>query len=100
MNKSELVDFVANDVRDAGADITKAKVEQVVNAIFAADGVLAKQLAKGDDVTLQGFGTFRVRKRKAREGRNPRTGETAQIPARKVVTFRPGGPLRDVVSPR
>lgn len=89
MNKTDLVSEV---VEKAG--LTKKDSEGVVNAIF--DGI-SEALAKGDKVQLVGFGTFEVRERQAREGRNPSTGETIQIAAQKVPAFKPGKALKDQV---
>ncbi len=89
MNKTDLVYEV---VEKAG--LTKKDSEGAVNAIF--DGI-ADTLAKGDKVQLVGFGTFEVRERQAREGRNPSTGETIQIAAQKVPAFKPGKALKDKV---
>lgn len=89
MNKSDLV----NDVVEK-AGLTKKDSEGAVTAIF--DGI-AEAMAKGDKVQLVGFGTFEVRERQAREGRNPSTGETIQIAAQKVPAFKPGKALKEQV---
>lgn len=89
MNKSELVDLVAEKV-----GLSKKQSEQTVNTVF--DGI-ADSLARGDKVQLVGFGTFEVRQRKAREGRNPATGEKISIPALAVPAFKPGKALKDKV---
>jgi DNA-binding protein HU-beta len=90
MNKSELIDTVA-----ASADLSKAAAGRAVDAIVSA---ITKALKKSDDVVLVGFGTFTVRKRAARSGRNPRTGEAITIKAAKVPSFRAGKALRDAVN--
>ncbi|MEB3187403.1 MAG: HU family DNA-binding protein [bacterium] len=90
MNKEELVSAVAGE-----AKISKAVAEQVVNSTL---GAISKALAAGDKVTLVGFGTFEVRERAAREGRNPQTGETLKIEAKKVPAWNPGKAIRDAVS--
>ena len=90
MNKSELIDAVA-----AAADISKAKAAQAVDGVTAA---VTKALSKGDQVTLVGFGTFSVRKRAARTGRNPRTGEEIKIAAAKITAFKAGKALKDAVN--
>ncbi|MBS4023898.1 MAG: HU family DNA-binding protein [Dethiobacter sp.] len=87
MNKSELISVVAEK-----AGLTKKDTEKVVNAVF--DGI-GEALAKGDKVQVIGFGTFDARARKAREGRNPATGATIQIPAVKVPVFKAGKALKD-----
>ncbi|MGA1825805.1 MAG: HU family DNA-binding protein [bacterium] len=89
MNKSELVANIAADTK-----LSKKAAEDTVNAVISN---VKKALKKGDDVTLVGFGTWTVTKRKARQGRNPQTGATIKIPAKKVPKFRPGKGLRDVV---
>ena len=86
MNKSELVNAVAEQ-----AKLPRAKAEAAVNAFF---GTVADALKKGEDVALVGFGTFGVRERAARAGRNPRTGESMEIPAGRQPVFRPSKALR------
>ena len=90
MNKSELIDAVAN-----AADMTKADATKAVDAFI---GVVTDALKEEDQVTLVGFGTFLVRQREARSGRNPRTGETIQIAASKVPSFKAGKALKDAVN--
>ncbi len=90
MNKSELIDAVA-----ASADLSKAAAARAVDALV---DTIADALKKDEQVTLVGFGTFSVRKREARTGRNPRTGETIKIKASKVPTFKPGKALKDAVN--
>lgn len=89
MNKADLVEKIAKD-----AGLSKAASEKSLNAF--TDGVKAS-LKKGQSVTLVGFGTFSVSKRSARMGRNPATGATIKIPARKVPKFKPGQALKDAV---
>jgi len=89
VNKSDLVGKVAEKV-----DISKKDTEKAVNAVFES---ISEALDKGDKVQVIGFGTFEVRKRKAREGRNPSTGEKIKIPATKVPVFKPGKALKDKV---
>ena len=89
MNKAELIEEVATQTGLAKRTSGKA-VDAVVSAISDC-------LAKGEKVTLVGFGTFRVIKRKARVGRNPQTGATIQIPAKKVPKFVPGKNLKNKV---
>lgn len=81
-------------------DISKAKAKDVIEAIFSTEprhGIIAIELDADRDFTITGFGTFGTRKRKEREGRNPRTGEAITIPAMKVPTFRAGRGLKDRV---
>lgn len=90
MNKSELIDAVANN-----AGLTKASAG---DAVEAALGAITGALSSGDSVALVGFGTFSVRERGARTGRNPRTGESIQIAASRVPAFKAGKALKDAVS--
>ncbi len=90
MNKNDLVAAVADISGLAKSDAAKG-VDAVLEAVTNA-------LSGGDDVRLVGFGTFSVADRKASEGRNPRTGETIQIPASKQPKFKPGKALKDTVN--
>lgn len=90
MKKVELVEAVAET-----AGLTKADATKAIDATFAA---ITDALVKGDKVPLVGFGTFAVSERAAREGRNPRTGETVTIAARNAVTFKAGTALKDAVN--
>lgn len=90
MNKTELVSSVAEKT-----ELTKKDAEKAVNAIFAS---IEEALAKGDKVALVGFGTFEVRERAARKGRNPQTGAEITIAAAKVPAFKAGKALKDAVS--
>jgi len=89
MNKSELVDMVVEKT-----DLSKKDSEKVVRAVFDS---ITNSLAKGEKVQLVGFGNFEVRNRKAREGRNPATGEKIEIDALKVPAFKPGKALKEKV---
>ncbi|MEE9192776.1 MAG: HU family DNA-binding protein [Candidatus Aerophobetes bacterium] len=89
MNKGELVEQVSN-----WTGLTKKASREAVEAIAS---VITDTLARGEKVTLVGFGTFKVMQRKARTGRNPQTGQSIQIPAKKVPRFRPGKDLKDRV---
>ncbi len=89
MRKQDLVRAVASETSGSESQATAA-----VNAVFNA---IQKALAEGDEVTISGFGSFRVVERAAREGRNPQTGATMQIAARKSPTFRPGTQLKRAV---
>lgn len=90
MKKVELVEAVAE-----AAGLTKVDATKAIDATFAA---ITDALVNGDKVPLVGFGTFGVSKRAAREGRNPRTGETVKIAARNAVTFKAGSALKDAVN--
>jgi nucleoid DNA-binding protein len=88
VNKAELIEAVAK--------ITCTKVEAAAAVNGVIDGI-AKSLKKGESVTLVGFGTFSVKKRKARIGRNPQTGKEIKIAAKKVPAFKPGKELKEMV---
>lgn len=90
MNKSELIEAVS-----ASADLSKASAGRIIDAAVAA---ITSALKKGDSVTLIGFGTFKVTKRAARTGRNPRTGAELKIAARKSPGFSAGKALKDAVN--
>lgn len=90
MNKTELIDAIA-----AAADLPKASAGRALDAIVDS---VTEALSKGDQVTLVGFGTFAVKHRAAREGRNPQTGQTIQIKASNVPGFKPGKALKDAVN--
>ena len=87
MNKAELIDAVAEATEQSRAD-----AEKTTNAVL--DSII-DALSKGDQVSLVGFGTFSVRERAARTGRNPQTGETIQIAAKNLAKFKPGKALND-----
>ena len=90
MNKSELVQAVA-----ASSGLSKVDAGKAVDAVLET---VTNALAKDDPVTLIGFGTFSVRDRAARTGRNPRTGKPIEIKATKVPAFKPGKALKDAVN--
>ena len=90
MKKSDLVEAVAK-----ATGLTKADANRALDATFE---VITKALKKGERVPVAGFGTFNVSKRKAREGRNPQTGATVKIPARKAVSFKAGTALKEAVN--
>lgn len=89
MNKQELVTSVAEK-----ANLTKKDAELALNAVIDS---IKEALNKGEKVSLVGFGTFEVRERAARSGRNPQTGAAIKIPAGKVPAFRPGKELKESV---
>jgi integration host factor subunit beta len=88
MIRSELVQQLCTDF----PDLTQREVESVVGAIFDS---ITEQLAKGGRVELRGFGAFSTRKRDARLGRNPRTGESVEVNAKRVPYFKPGKEMRE-----
>lgn len=90
MNKAELIDAIA-----ASADLSKASAGRALDAVTDA---ITEALKDGDTVSLVGFGTFQVKERSARTGRNPQTGKTIQIAAAKVPGFKAGKGLKDAVN--
>ena len=89
MNKAELIEEVSGKT-----GLTKKETGNVIDAIT---NTVKETLSKGERITLVDFGTFQVRQRKAREGRNPQTGEKLEIPAKEVPKFRAGKNLREAV---
>jgi len=89
MNKGDLINEVAKVVS------TKKEAQEAVDCVISS---ITKALKKGDVVTLVGFGTFKVTKRKARKGRNPQTGEEIKIKASNAPKFTPGKSLKDAVN--
>ena len=92
MNKRELIETVASN-----AQITKKEADAVVNATLDA---IMDGLAKEGKVIIPGFGSFEVRNKTAREGRNPRTGEKVKIAAKRAPAFKPGKAMKDAVEKR
>lgn len=93
MNKSELQERLAERT-----GLTKAQAGEAVNSLFnAEDGILSQALKQGEKVTITGFGSFEVRERAARTGRNPRTGKEIEIAASKAPAFRAGKGLKDSI---
>ena len=90
MNKGDLINKIAE-----GAGITKAQASDALNAVIEG---ISGALKSGDKITLIGFGTFSVSQRDSRTGRNPQTGASITIPAKKMVKFKPGKELSDSVN--
>ena len=90
MNKTELIAAVAEKT-----DLSKKDADAAVSAVL---GAITDALKAGDKIQLVGFGTFEVRNRAAKQGRNPRTGETMTVPASKVPAFKAGKDLKDAVA--
>lgn len=90
MNKSELIDMIAQN-----ADLTKVAATRALDAVIQA---ITTSLKEGEPVTLVGFGTFAVKERAARVGRNPQTGAEIQIAASKIPSFKAGKTLKDAVN--
>jgi DNA-binding protein HU-beta len=96
MNKSEMAEKLAST-----CDLSKAAAAEIVNCIFdtaPGKGIIAKELDAGRKVQIPGFGTFETKRRSARTGRNPATGETITIAARKYPAFKAGKGLKDRVA--
>ncbi len=90
MNKADLVNSISQST-----GMTKTKSNEVLDVIT---NIITETLAKGEKVTLVGFGTFTTSERKARKGRNPKTGEVIDIPAKRVAKFKAGSSLIDTVN--
>ena len=93
MNKAELTDALANQL-----DMPKTDAARAVEALFGTDGIIARELKAARKVQITGFGSFQSRKRAARTGRNPRTGEEIRIDAAIMPTFRAGQGLKDALN--
>jgi integration host factor subunit beta len=89
MTKADLVERVSDRIK-----LTKKQTEMIVNTLFTS---ITDALTQGDKVELRGFGSFRVRQRHARDGRNPKTGQGVHIPPKKVPFFKAGKELREMV---
>ena len=90
MTKADLVEQVASE-----AEMTKKDAEQLVEIVFDS---IVDALNKGEKIELRGFGSFRVRQRDARKGRNPKTRSAVSIPAKRVAYFKPGKELKEVIN--
>ena len=91
MNTAELAEHIAS-----GHEMNKSQAKQVVEAVFAA---IVQAASKGEEVSLPGFGKFKVAEREARQGRNPATGATIQIAASKKLGFTPAKQVKDAMNP-
>ncbi len=90
MTKAELVDEVARVVQ-----LTKKQAETIVNIVFDS---IVDSLRAGEKIELRGFGSFRLRSRKSRTGRNPKTGEKVEVPSKKIPYFKPGKELKEMIN--
>jgi integration host factor subunit beta len=90
MTKAQLVDEVGRE-----AALTRKHSEVIVDAVFST---IVEALQRGDKIELRGFGSFRVRRRGSRTGRNPKTGQGVVVPAKKVPYFKPGKELRELLN--
>ncbi len=93
MTKSVLIEKIAEKVKDL--NLTKKQTEVVIETVFES---IKEALAKGDKVEVRGFGNFRLRHRKFRKARNPKTGEFVEVPPKKVPFFKVGKELREMIN--
>lgn len=93
MNKQDLVNQLADRL-----EVSKPRAAAILDALFSPEGIISVALKQGDKVQVSGFGQFETRQRKAREGRNPRTGETLSIAASTVPAFKPAKGLKDLLN--
>lgn len=92
MTKAELVEEVARST-----ELTKKHAEIIVNTVFES---IVDSLKAGEKIELRGFGSFRIRRRGARMGRNPKTGDRVEVPAKRIPYFKPGKDLREMLNDR
>lgn len=90
MTKAELIEEVSRV-----SDLTKKHSEIIVDTVFKS---IINALHRGDKIELRGFGSFRIRQRESRKGRNPKTGERVDVPAKKVPYFKPGKELKELIN--
>ena len=90
MTKAELVEEVARV-----SELTKKHSEVIVNAVFES---IVEALRKDDKIELRGFGSFRIRQRRSRQGRNPKTGDKVDVPAKRIPYFKPGKELKELIN--
>jgi integration host factor subunit beta len=91
MTKAQLIEKVSEKV----SHLTKRQTELIVNSVF---NHIKQSLANGDKIEIRGFGSFRLRSRRMREGRNPKTGTTVHVPAKRVPFFKAGKELKEIVN--
>ena len=91
MTKAELVEEVAQV-----ATLTKKHAEVIVDTVFQS---IVEALQRGEKIELRGFGSFRLRRRESRKGRNPKTGDRVDVPPKQVPYFKPGKELKDLINP-
>lgn len=90
MTKADLVDEVVK-----AADVSKKHAETIVNTVFSS---IVDALRGDDKIELRGFGSFRVRRRRSRHGRNPKTGDRVEVPEKRIPYFKPGKELKDLIN--
>jgi DNA-binding protein HU-beta len=93
VNKQELIGVVARRL-----EVTRARAAEITELFFAPDGVIASELRRGGKVAISGFGSFELRARGARQGRNPRTGKAISLEASMIPAFRAGRVLKEKVN--
>jgi integration host factor subunit beta len=90
MTKADLVDEVVR-----AAEVSKKHAEAIVNTVFDS---IVEALQRDEKIELRGFGSFRVRRRRSRQGRNPKTGDRVQVPEKRIPYFKPGKDLKDLIN--
>ncbi len=90
MTKAQLIDEVARV-----ADLSRKQAELIIDVFFQS---VVNALERGEKIELRGFGSFRIRQRNARQGRNPKTGETVSVPAKRIPYFKPGRELKELLN--
>ena len=90
MTKAQLIDEVARV-----ADLSRKHAELIIDIFFQS---IVNALERGEKIELRGFGSFRIRQRNARQGRNPKTGETVSVPAKRIPYFKPGRELKELLN--
>ena len=90
MTKADLVEEVVKAV-----DVSKKHAETIVNTVFSS---IVDALQRDDKIELRGFGSFRVRRRRSRQGRNPKTGDRVEVPEKRIPYFKPGKELKDLIN--
>ena len=91
MTKAQLIETVSEKM----TYLTKRQTERIINSVF---GHIKQSLASGDKIEIRGFGSFKLRHRRMREGRNPKTGAAVHVPAKKVPFFKAGKELKEIVN--
>jgi integration host factor subunit beta len=90
MTKADLVEEVVR-----AAEVSKKHAETIVNTVFSS---IVAALRREDKIELRGFGSFRVRRRRSRQGRNPKTGDRVEVPEKRIPYFKPGKELKDLIN--
>ena len=91
MTKAQLIERVSEKL----THLTKRQTEMIINSVF---NHIKQSLGKGDKIEIRGFGSFKLRQRRMREGRNPKTGSTVSVPAKRVPFFKAGKELKEIVN--